>query len=266
MHLLYADETNTDPDTTDFFIYAGIVVQGDCAAALSGDIEGIRKRHGYQPGDILKFNTVERPKHISPDKHRDAKREVIEAATGHGTKLITSFISHKIATSPEEARRREINRICYHFDCYLHWVQDTGLVLLDTFQDDRLAGILREKFAVGLRWQEAGRSSRLERILGFHVATIGSSHFCSVVDIVLGSLRYAVNSRAEPDRQPVAKQLLAQLAPMFIKDATSGKIHELGLFFSPATVKVQEYRNEYNELADYLRGNSIDCQHSVKEP
>ena len=34
---------------------------GDNAAGLSADIEELRKRNGYRQGDVLKFNTRERP-------------------------------------------------------------------------------------------------------------------------------------------------------------------------------------------------------------
>ncbi len=44
----------------------------------------------------------------------DAKRELMEAAARHDVKLIVSMILHSIATSPEDARLNEINRVCYH--------------------------------------------------------------------------------------------------------------------------------------------------------
>jgi hypothetical protein len=83
-------------------------------------------------GDLLKFNTRERPRHISPEQHLEAKREVMEAAAEHGVKLIASFLLHNIAktTGVDEARRNEINRVCLHFNAYLHRVEDHGLVLV----------------------------------------------------------------------------------------------------------------------------------------
>jgi hypothetical protein len=88
LHLLYTDEVNVDPENSEFFVYAGVAVPGENAAALSTDIENLRRSNGYVPGDLLKFNTRERPRHISPEQHLEAKREVMDAAAEHGVKLI----------------------------------------------------------------------------------------------------------------------------------------------------------------------------------
>ena len=151
MQLLYTDETNLDPDHADFFAYGGISVDASRAEALSADIATIRARYGYGREDVLKFNTRERPAHITPDVHAQVKQAVMEAAARQQVRFLASLILHQVATSPDEARRNEINRICYHFDCYLNRSRDVGLVLIDTFQDAQLTNILREKFQVGLR-------------------------------------------------------------------------------------------------------------------
>jgi hypothetical protein len=66
VQLLYADETNIDPKNTDFFVYGGVIIPGNTAGELSLAIDALRKAHGYKPDDLLKFNTVERPSHITP--------------------------------------------------------------------------------------------------------------------------------------------------------------------------------------------------------
>ncbi|MGB9713112.1 MAG: DUF3800 domain-containing protein [Dissulfurimicrobium hydrothermale] len=253
MYLLYTDEVNINPASTEFFIYGGVAVHSNQAASLSAEVDRLRGEYGYQPNDPLKFNTKERPAGISPDAHKEIKRQVIETAVKHGVRLFTSFILHKIATSPDEARRKEINRVCYNFDVFLKQENEFGLVLIDTFSDEKLPEILREKFAIGLRGFPFSRIYRLERVLGFHLATIGSSNFSSVVDIVLGSLRYAVNSRVKPDRHVVACTLLQQIAPMYIPGNKPGDISELSVFFSPKTVKVVNYQKQYCELSRYLK-------------
>ena len=190
MQLLYADEVNVERDSTDFFIYGGVIIPDDKAAELSSRVDAIRISCGYRPEDLLKFNTRERAAHITADKHKEAKKLVMEAAANCGVKLLTSFISHKIASSPAEARRREINMVCYHFNCHLRRTDEHGLVLIDTFQDQQLTKILQEKFSIGLRGMPYTKAYRLDRILGFHLSSIGSSNFCSVVDIAMGALRY----------------------------------------------------------------------------
>ncbi len=257
MYLLYTDEVNMDPDSTDFFVYAGVAILDGHARHLSAEIDTLRNDYGYRPQDFLKFNVRERPDHVSPDDHREIKREVMEAAARHQVKLFASFISHHIARSPEDARRCEINRVCYHFDCYLRRIDDFGLVLIDTFQD--ALPILREKFAIGLRGLPYSDTYRLERVLGFHLASIGSSNFCSLVDIVLGALRYAVNSRLDRERLEVARTLLGQLVPLCIPDALTGKVDEICLFFSPKTIKVTRYLDEYRALHRFLAEGGLEA-------
>jgi hypothetical protein len=253
MYLLYSDETNVEPSNK-FFIYVGVSIPAASAAQLSADVEGLRTAYGYQPNDLLKFNVREKPPQVSPEWHRDIKRRVIEAAASHGAVLFGSFALHQIAKDKADARRYGINLVSFHFDCYLNRVNDYGLVLIDRFQDDALSRFLREKLAVGLVGMPYSETLRMERILGWHLASIGSSHFCSVVDIITGALRYAINSRTEP----TASVLLAQLAPLMLRTSTD-KVDELSLCFSPKTIKHEKYLEEYTALAEYLGSNGLVC-------
>jgi len=256
MYLLYTDEVNVDPRSSDFFIYGGVSIDASHAASLSRRIDLLRQEHGYRPGDLLKFNTHERPDTITPETHREIKRKVIEEVATHGVHLFASFILHNIATSPEDARRKEINRVCFHFDCFLRERDEHGIVLIDTFTDSNLPRILREKFSIGLSGLPYSDPYRLERVLGFHLASIGSSNFSSVVDIVLGSLRYAVNCLGDSSRQDVVQTLLSQLASLCLRN-DGGSIREVSLFFSPVRVRVSEYYEQYQNLRDFLTRNGL---------
>jgi len=260
LHLLYTDEVNVDPEKSEFFVYAGVAIPGENAAALSADIEALRKRNGYKPGDVLKFNTVERPAHIQPAQHQNAKRELMEAAAKHGVKLLASFLLHNIVKDGDvdQARRNEINRVSFHFNAWLQRVNDCGLVLIDTFTDANLTNHLREKFAIGVTGNlPFSKLLPLDRILGYHLASIGTSHFTSVIDVVLGGLRYAVNGRKE-DR-PVCKTLIRQLAPLCIAEGLKGnKASELSINWSPKGIKHPPYLAQYRELCAFLRENGID--------
>jgi hypothetical protein len=258
MHLLYSDETNLDPKTCEFFTYAGVIIPPETASKLSEDIDALRDEYEYKADELLKFNTRERPKHVTPDKHRDIKKKLMEASARRGVKFISSVILHKIATSPDDARLNGINTVCYHFNCYLQRVQDNGIVLMDTFQDNRLAPFMREKLSVGLVGMPFSPTMRLNRLLGFHLASIGSSNFCSVVDIVIGALRFCINSRTHLDQHVTAKQLFKQLGKLAIRDS-SGKVEEIGFFFSPKSVKVSSYLTRYQELWQYLKDNGMEC-------
>lgn len=257
MQLLYTDETNLDPKTADFFVYGGVIISGDRAGELSQSIDGLRKAFGYKPDDLLKFNTVERPKQITPEAHALIKQRVLESAAQCGVKMLVSVIMHRIALSPEEARRREINRISLHFDYYLRQNHDFGLVLIDTFTDNVLTRLLRERFGMGLAGLPYG-PYRLKQILGFHISSIGTSHFCSVIDIVLGSLRFAINNRNDATKAPVVRTLLTQLSPLAIR-LQNGQITEVCFFFSPKQIRAQAYLKEYQQLHAFLRQNGLDC-------
>jgi len=256
MYLLYTDEVNVDPRSSNFFIYGGVSVDANQAASLSRRIDHLRQEYGYMPENLLKFTTHERPDTISPETHKMIKRRVIEEAGAHGAILFASVILHNIASSPEEARRKEINRVCYNFNCFLREQDEYGLVLIDTFTDNKLPQILREKFLIGLSGLPYSDPYRLERVLGFHLASIGSSNFSSVVDIVLGSLRYAVNCIGNPNKQDIVQILLSQLDQLCLKN-DKGSIRELSIFFSPVSVRVNEYYEQYQNLREFLTRNGL---------
>ena len=256
MHVLYNDEANVDPQNSEFFIYAGVLISDVAAQSLSEEIGTIRQKFGYKPGDVLKFNTVERPAQIGPDAHREAKRFVMEAAAKHEVKLLASFILHSVATSPDEAHRNEINRICFHFNFFLAREKDHGLVLIDPFTDSlgQLADHLREKFSVGLRGIPYSSTLPMPQILGCHLAPSGTSHFCSLVHIVIGGLRFAVNKR----QGTVTKVLLEQLAPLCIRD-TAGRADDLSIFFSPKAIDIPSYLEIDRELHRFLAEGGIEA-------
>lgn len=264
LYFLYADEVNVDPDSSEFFVYAGIAIPGDRAGQLSEEIDELRTKYGYRPGDLLKFNTRERLKHVKPEAALEIKREVMAKIAEHEGKLFASFILHDVATSPEDARRNEINRICFHFDCFLTRIDCHGLVLLDAFVDSKLNGILREKFSIGLTGLPFTPALRLDRTLGFHLASIGTSNFCSVIDIVVGSLRYAINCRTEPARREIANKLLRQIEPLCFR-TKAGKVDELSLFFSPKSIRKAAYRNKYLELQQMLTEAGMEPDQEITD-
>jgi hypothetical protein len=257
MQLLYADESNMDPAGAEFFVYAGVAIPGSRAGELSARIDDLRRTFRYGPTDRLKFNTVDRPAHVTPEQHREIKRQVMLAAGECEAKLIASFILHSIARSPEEARRFEINRVCFHFDCVLRRASDHGLVLLDTFADKTLNNLLTEKFLVGLKGLPHSKIYRLDRILGFHLASIGTSNFCSLVDVVVGALRFCANAIADGVPRATALILAQQLSPMCIRDP-NGQVSELSLFFSPKAVRIGAYRARYNVLREFFAAAGLE--------
>lgn len=257
MYLLYCDETNLEERNNDFFVYGGLVIDAQKAHSLSLAIDTIRDTAKIPPDFILKFNPG--PGHLSHGDFISLKQAVIESAISHGCILLTSMILHNVATSPSDARRNEINRICYHFNCFLSRQTSHGLVLIDRFDDREIDRHLREKFSLGIRGLPYSEELRLDRIVGFHYAAIGQSHFSSIIDIILGSFRFAVNAftRHENEKLETAKRLLEILSPLFFRESADGRVSEIGLFFSPKVIRVDRYRQMYADLAIFLSEHGI---------
>jgi hypothetical protein len=144
-----------------------------------------------------------------------------------------------------------------HFDYHLRAIQDFGLVLIGTFTDNLLTKILRERFGKGLVGLPYG-PYRLKQILGFHISSIGTSHFCSLIDVVLGSLRFVINNRNDQTRANVVHTLLAQLAPLAIRDA-NGQVREVCFFFSPKQIRANVYLTQYQQLHAFLAQHDFNC-------
>jgi hypothetical protein len=257
VYILYCDESNLEERSGDFFVYGGLVVDAGAALSLTQAVERIRRYFGVPNDVVLKFNPC--PDQLNYQQFSALKQALIEAALGHGCIFFASMILHDIATSADDARRNCINTICYHFDCYLSRQGDHGLVLIDRFDDRQIDAHLREKFSTGITWADSKEHTRLERIVGYHYSAIGQSHLASVIDIVLGSFRYAINAHTRKDvgRLKSAAKLLPLLAPLFFRERDDGKVSELSLMFSPKVIQVDKFRAAYAELSAFLVANGI---------
>ena len=265
MILLYCDETNLEERNGDFLIYGGLGIPADRALALSRAIDDLRNEYKLEPNFRLKFNPG--PQHLDHQAFVALKQRVIETAASHGALLIVYLILHDIAKSPDEARRNGINVVCYHFDCLLKRSEQHGLVLIDRFNDagNLIESHLTEKFSIGLVGMPYSSQMRLGNIIGLHYSAIGQSHFPSIVDIILGSLRFAINAhtRQKPEHQATAGALLKLLAPMCWRQDGNGPVSELSVAFSPKAVKADHYRAAYQSLKDFLATNGIETEQRI---
>ena len=270
MYLLYCDETNMEEKAGDFLLYAGVSIPPNAAADLVADIEAARRTHNVPKDFQMKFNPG--PPGLSNDEFIALKRSVLTAADKHGVKLFAYVVLHDLARSQgaDEARLRGINTVLYHFDCYLNRKSAPGTVLLDRFNNrgNKIDKHVREKVSVGLTGLPYSSEMRLKNVLGVHYSAIGQSQFCSLVDIVVGSLRFAINAhtRSKPESGATARELLRMLDPLFFREEgefASGKVSELGLQFSPKAIRVQKYREKYQGLKDFLAENGIEVSQAI---
>jgi len=265
MYLFYCDETNLDPSHADFFVYGGLAIPSKKAYDLHNEMEQIRKNAGIPSNHQLKFNPC--PDGVEYKEFVKAKEKIIKAAASHGCVLIISIILHKIAKGPDKARRNEINRVVYHFNCFLNKPNTHGLVLIDRFCDKRIDSHLREKFAVGIKGLPYTSEERLDKIIGFHYSAIGQSHFPSIVDILLGSLRFSINahSKGRAEKTEIALYLLRLMEPLFYRDSLNHKVHNISLNFSPNIIKISKYRSKYQSVKDFLGEAGINASQTITD-
>lgn len=266
MYLLYCDETNLEEKAGDFFTYGGIAIPGDVAQSLSQEIDEIREKFKVPRDFRLKFNPG--PKHLSHDEFIALKQSIIEAAACQKARLFISLILHDVAKNPAEARRNEINRVCYHFDCFLNRKKSPGLVLIDRFDDKSIDAHLAEKFSVGITGLPYTKEMRLSNIVGFHYSAIGQSNFTSVVDILLGSIRFSMNGFTRNDLKAcdTAKKVIPLLSPMFFREDGRTTVSELGIFFSPKVIKSDKFRAVYQGMKDFFAECGVEVEQAITGP
>lgn len=265
MHLFYCDESNMQKRDGDFLIYGGLAVEAEQAYKLSLAIDELRKKHKVPRDYILKFNPG--PESFSHEQFIALKKEAMQITIDHGAWLVAYVILHDIAKTPDKARRGGINAVCYHFNCILNRIGGPGLVLIDRFNDkgNEIDSHLREKFTVGLTGMPYSSEIRLSNIIGFHYSAVGQAHLPSLVDIALGSLRFAVNAHTctNKDKIGTAQVLLETLSPMFWKYTKGGPVPELSFMFSPKVIKVPQYRAQYQALKTFLAENGIVTEQPI---
>jgi len=263
MYLLYCDETNFQKLTGDFFVYGGIVIETTKAAGLAAELISIRTQYKVPAEFLVKFNPG--PDGMSHKDFVSFKQAYMAAAAKYDVKLLVNLLLHDIATNSDEARRNGINTLCYHFDCFLNRPKVAGLVLIDRFNDKKLDEHLQEKLAVGLTGKlPYGGKIEIQHIVGYHITAIGQSHFCSLVDVVLGSLRFAINAftQGKKEHEATAVSILKQLSPLFFRES-SEKAHSISLWFSPKEVRSDKYREKYVALRNYFKSSGIGVEQKV---
>jgi len=268
MYLLYCDETNFQKLSGDFFVYGGIAIKGDKAKELADELAAIRHAFGVKPDFVLKFNPG--PDEMPHQEFINLKKAYMATAIKYEVRLLVNLLLHDIATNSDEARRNGINTLCFHFDCLLERDKSPGVVLIDRFNDKKLDQHLTEKVSTGLIGNfPFSCALKINNIVGYHITSIGQSNFCSLVDVVLGSLRFSINAftQNKKEHQKSAAAILQQLSPLFFREKGSisdgAKTHPISLWLSPKDVRHPKYREKYIALRDYFEVNGIGVEQPV---
>ncbi|WP_133192741.1 DUF3800 domain-containing protein [Labrenzia sp. 011] len=265
MDLFYCDESNLENRKGEFLLYGGVRIPGEQAASLSTKIEQLRLKAGLASDTRLKFNP--KPPELTHEQFRALKQDIITAAIEHDCQFLAYVVLHNLADDPDTARRFGINTVCYHFHCALNRSERKGLVLIDRFNDEGnlIDGHLTEKMSVGINLPYRKQPTRLSNIIGFHYSAIGQSHFTSLIDILVGSLRWAINvhSRDKADLRDNALGLLSALSPLFFRNEGRETVPDIGLCFSPMNVRSGGYHDLYMKLQNFLREGEIDSEQAI---
>lgn len=264
MHLLYADETSLEPKKHEFFVYGGIAIACDTAGELHRDFEEIRNHFKVPATFPLKVNPG--PEHLKHEEFVALKKAVIEKAVKAKCTFLTTISHHKIITSVEEARRGEIDRIAFHFNALLLRRKDYGLILIDRFTDKQIDAHLKEKFSIGVTHMPYKAELRLARIVGLHYSAIGQSHFASLIDILIGSMRFVIDAFSTQNERALktAQIILQEMGPLFER-IDDKRVSVLSINFTPKIVKIAAYRKRYQLLKEFLASCGLRPEQEITE-
>lgn len=253
MHILFTDETNVAPSPqAKFFGYGGLIIPVGKLPLLHNRICEIRRAHGYEDCDTLKFDTNARPKNVTQDMATSAKNSVIDACIEFECKFIAYVVLHAIAKN--QPMHQNVlwgaDHVIGKFNYFLSEVNSYGIVAVDRLPEGKEFNHLTDKFTKGLNFSDK-EPVRLERINVFTSTAINASHASSAMDIVLGAFRYAIN---QPYNMAAARAMMLKLAQLIWCERAGNVLHpfEKGLIFRPKDVSKPTYRKEYEDLLQHI--------------
>ncbi|NYI41096.1 hypothetical protein [Demequina lutea] len=255
------DETNNSAKLGEFFIVGGIVFPLDAIDAIHADIEAMRLKAGYEPGDSFKFHTRARPDQVSIETATQAKAELIECLVDRGAKMFTYVILQDIADNQSGQVRMDyaLNTLSLAYYRFLGRKKSSGAFMID--REDNQHKHLATMFQSGLQMQTKVIDLS-DRIRFFGMTSNNASHLSSAVDVSLGGFRYCVNHCVNgTGKSEVAKTIFGPLARL-IYGVDGGGYHNIwdyGFHALPVNVKSSAHAAKY----DLLRAELVAL---TKEP
>jgi|SRR5581483_3267035 len=253
MFLLFGDEADRER-TKKFFVYGAIFAPTNSLQQLHAAIEKVRKDAGLKNTDTLKSSSYSRPEGFPKEKHRDLKNEVMRLAHEVGNVKFCAYVTlHELARNTEDNELITFgsNTVLGKFNEFLQGEKSYGYAMLDRMPGGEAFSFsyLKKKFQEG----NFDGKVRLDRILGFSHVCDGSSHLCSVADVLLGAFRYCVN---EPENEEAAKEMFPVLMSMMWKRERGGKtyVNNCGLLLRPLNIQEPKHQAEYDALLQRLQG------------
>jgi len=246
LHVLFADETNTEPTRdVEFFIYGGVLLSTDQVPDVHKGIRDIRRDLGLGHREPLKFSG--RPKRITSADHLQAKRSVLELLTDVDARFIAYCVHHDVARGVSVGKRNEyaLNTVLWGFHRFLVREKDHGLVVLDQLRPQERYVVSRLN-TDGLEMYD-GDVVPMPRLTGISTAHVEWSHCLSACDVLLGAFRYCVNK----PNTAASGEMFPAVAPLlwyWVDSSGRRYVREYGLFLRPKEVKSPRIKARYDDL------------------
>lgn len=269
MHMLIADETNKEPNQGPFFVVGGLVLDVEQIADIDQAVRNRAENAGFKPGDRFKFNSNDRPKHISNEQHTAAKAGLMHDLADIGVKMMVTVCLHDIDKNSDYNQKMNysLNTLAWGFYKFLSAEGVSGLMVMD--RDNERYGHLENLFQNGLSFTDGGNQRLNDRIRFFGMTSDNASGLSSATDIALGSFRYCANAAFDGGNQGRAEQVARQMMPTIAKllwkgSSSNGNEVFTGYGFIPRPkiedVYSQTLRDMYITLVTRLSGFSSVVQ------
>lgn len=252
MYLLLMDETNVSPKDGKFFVYGGLIIPFEKIDAISDGIAQIRKDNNYDGTDSLKFNTTDKPTHISSEQISKIKNLVCRVCIDNECVFLAQVVWHEIANQ-EKLVEYGANTIIDKFNNFLKEKADTGIVIMDRLENVEQYAYLKEKFSKGLIYPKLGAIKPLTQIKLFASSCNNASHLSSAADIVLGMFRYSI---CNPLNKDAASVMVKDVSKLIWGDRHGESIDPFkkGLSLRPVTYNLYrpDAKKEFEDLVSHI--------------
>lgn len=216
----------------------------------------IRQKYGFRDGDSLKCHTRSRPKHVEVEQWTSAKSEIIDLALDLDLTMMVNAIHHRIMASKDSQTKAvwALENLTKHFsDSFLADRDSSGAVCIDRMPDNYAFGQIEKMMQAQI--DRNGAKVGIPRIVHYSFTSEGASHFNSIVDICLGTLRFcctAAFDRKERSTQ-ISREVFPKLYRLLHKDPRTNLANGAGLFFLPIVVHADSIRARYDQLSRFLQ-------------
>lgn len=255
MYWLHTDETNTDLNQGEFFIYGGLIATPDQMVESDRLVRGVREKYGFKLDDSFKFHTRSRPRHVELADWSEAKAEAISGAREIGLIMMLYVVSHKIAKNNDIETKTSwaMNALFSHYGLrFLSHHGTVGAVCIDRLPESYSYSYIEEMFRTGVNINNSVR--RVPRVIHYSITSEGASHINTLVDLSLGGFRYSANAVFGAGRPEVAAQIMPNIQAMMWKGngPNSRQIRDYGFIAHPKNIVSPAIEADYKKLREGL--------------